>query len=132
MARLRMGSKATEDPSILPGGEDNGETCLRRRPAFVRGMAPTTLAGLALETSTTNNSFPGLTHPVSAFGIPLGRLADNVFHVLSEGEYSQIEVGCIWLGCSIPPKNITEVPPFTAAAPELTVGGGTLFGIDAA
>src|SRR5271170_8523028 len=128
MARLRMGSKATEDPSILPGGEDNGETCLRRRPAFVRGMAPTTLAGLALETSTTNNSFPGLTHPVSAFGIPLGRLADNAFQVSSEGEYSQIAVGCCWLGCSVPPKTIIELPPSTAAAPVLTVGGGRLSG----
>ena len=132
MPKFRMGSKATEDPSIFAGAEDDGEGCLRRRPAFARGIAATALAVLALETSTTNNSFPGLTHPVSAFGIPLGRLADNAFQVLSEGEYSQIAVGCCWLGCSVPPKNIIEVPPSTVAAPELIVGGGRLSGIDAA
>lgn len=132
MAKLRMGSKATEYPSNFPGVEDDGEICLRRRPAFARGTAPTALAVLALDISITNNSFPGLTHPVSAFGIPLGRLADNVFQLLAEGEYSQIEVGFSWLGSSIPPKNITDDPPLTAAAPELTVGGGTLSGIDAA
>jgi hypothetical protein len=88
-----MGSKATEDPSILAGAEDDGVVCLRRRPAFVRGIVTTSLAAFALETSIMTSWFSGSTHPVFAFGIPLGRLADNVFHVLSDGEYSQIEVG---------------------------------------
>lgn len=93
MAKLRTGSKATEDPSIFAGAEDDGEVCLRRRPAFASGIVTTSLAEFAFETSTTTNWFSGSTHPVFAFGIPFGRLADNVFHALSDGEYSQIEVG---------------------------------------
>ena len=93
--------------------------------------ATTSAPVLAVDRSIATKFVSGVTQPVFTFGIPCGKVGAKVRQLEVLTANSHIEVGACPICDSKPPKNRIEVPPSTNAPPELTVGGGRIFGIEA-